>query len=187
MDILRIFGVICNPIKSRVSRDWNKLNRTKMNVRILEILLYFPTLIIIFSVLILPFFINKRIKFLNHSKLIKILFLTLSSLIISGILTFAYTYWSIELSNNILLTNLGYNANGMNEYEYYQNVKPEYLKKAKEIRESQMGIGWPLKAIFSFVFLILPYEVIMSIIIGTRSKKGLQIITKLSSCPQDTR
>jgi len=44
------------------------------------------------------------------------------------ILTFAFTYWSIELSKNILLKNFGYNENGMDEFEYYQNVKPEFFK-----------------------------------------------------------
>ena len=146
-----------------------------MNIKILEILLYIPSFIIIASLIILPFYINKKIKILNNNRLIQILCLSIICFIISGILTFVFVYWSIELSNNILLKNLGYNENGMNEFEYYQNVKTEYLKNAKEIRENQMGIGWPLKAIFSFVFIILPYEIIMSLILGIKNKKGLQI------------
>ena len=146
-----------------------------MNSNILEIFLYFPTLLSIIFILILPFYINNRTKFIIYNKLAKILFSITICLILSGILTFILTYWSIELSNNILLKNLGYNERGMDEFEYYKNVKPEYLKKAKEIRESQMGIGWPLKAAFGFVFLILPYEIIMSIVLGIRNKKGLQI------------
>ena len=58
--------------------------------------------------------------------------------------------------------------NGIDEYEYFQNVNPEYFKKAKEIRDSQKGIGWPLKAIFSFVFLVLPYQITMCIILGMK-------------------
>lgn len=146
-----------------------------MNPNILEILLYFPTLLLIIFILVVPFFIHNKTKAVIHNKIAKILFSVTICIIFSGILTFIFTYWSIELSNNILLKNLGYNESGMDEFEYYQNVKPEYLKKAKEIRESQMGIGWPLKAAFNFVFLILPYEIIMSIILAIRNKKGLQI------------
>lgn len=99
-----------------------------MNAKILEILLYFPTLILVVSILIFPFYINKKIEFLNYNKITKILFLSISCLIISVILTFAFTYWSIELLKNILLKNFGYNENGMDEFEYYQNVKPEFFK-----------------------------------------------------------
>lgn len=142
-----------------------------MNVKILEILLYFPNLILIVSILVLPFYINKKIEFHNYNKPTKILFLSINCLMTSAILTFTFAYWSIELSTNILLKNLGYNENGMNEYEYYKNVELESLNKAKEIRESQMGIGWPLKVIFMFVIFTIPYEIIMSVILGIRNKK----------------
>gem|GEM_PF-4819301 len=34
-----------------------------------------------------------------------------------------------------------------------------------------MGIGWPLKAFFMFVIFTLPYEIIISVILGIRNKK----------------
>src|SRR5690625_7485151 len=136
-----------------------------MNPNILEILLYFPTLLLIIFILVVPFFIHNKTKVVIHNKIAKILFSVTICIIFSGILTFIFTYWSIELSNNILLKNLGYNESGMDEFEYYQNVKHEYLKKAKEIRERKIGIGWNLTAGFNIVFLIILFDIIMNIIL----------------------
>ncbi|TXF76035.1 hypothetical protein FUA25_09045 [Chryseobacterium sp.] len=58
----------------------------------------------------------------------------------------------------------------MNEFEYFEHVPPHLLQKAKEIRESQMGIGWPLKAIFSFVFFIFPYNLTATIVLGLKCR-----------------
>lgn len=40
--------------------------------------------------------------------------------------------------------------------EYYENVLTENLDKVKSLESSNMGIGWPLRAIFGWV-LIIPY------------------------------
>lgn len=141
-----------------------------MSIKILEILLHFPSLILIAAILFLPFFIHKKLKYRNYSKLISISFSLILCLLISAILTFVAVYWSAELSDNILLKKMGYNENGMNEFEYFEHVPPHLIQKAKEIRESQMGMGWPLKAIFSYVILIFPYNLITNIALGLKNK-----------------
>lgn len=60
--------------------------------------------------------------------------------------------WRSYTSDLMLLEHYGYNIDGMNEAEFYGNVIPENMDKVKSIQRSIMGIGWPLKAIFAFVF-----------------------------------
>ena len=101
------------------------------------------------------------------------------NLIIVGILTLILTYWSEEISKNIILENYGFNFDGMNDSEYYQNVKSENITRITEIRNSMFGIGWPLKAIFVFLFFSLPYiflsTLALNIIEYNKKKKELQI------------
>ena len=65
-------------------------------------------------------------------------------------------WWMCEGGNNLLLKNYGITEYAMGEEERYQNVKPENIKRAKEIYESMFGIGWPLRAIMTYIFY-LPY------------------------------
>ncbi|WP_228411679.1 hypothetical protein [Chryseobacterium sp.] len=141
-----------------------------MSIKILEILIHFTSLILFAAILLFPFFIHKKLQYRNYSKLISISFSLILCLLISAILTFVAVYWFAELSDNILLKKMGYNENGMNEFEYFEHVPPHLLQKAKEIRESQMGIGWPLKAIFSFVFFIFPYNLTATIVLGLKCR-----------------
>lgn len=141
----------------------------KMNPYILEILLFLPSVVMVISVLSLPFYLERKICFLNN-RFLNAIALTTMCVVISGIVTFIYVYWTYELSNDLLIRHLRYNEYEMDESEYFQNVKPEYIGKAKEIRESQMGISWILKAILSFVVIALPYEIVTSLILGWKSK-----------------
>ena len=80
-------------------------------------------------------------------------------LIILAILMFIFAWWSEE-SNLILLKHYGYNIEGMNESEFYENVQLENRERVNSLVTSVMGIGWPLKAIFGYVFTI-PYLIIV--------------------------
>lgn len=44
----------------------------------------------------------------------------------------------------------------MNHIDFYSNVSVENMNKVKSLETSIMGIGWPVKAIFSYVTFI-PY------------------------------
>ncbi len=144
-----------------------------MNVALLEVILNIPCLILIALIFASPFYINKKTSYLNFNRLVKITYLIMINAIISGFLTFVYFYWSIELSNHILLEKMGYDTNGWNEYECLKNINPKNIEKAKEILFVQEGIGWPLKAIINFIIIVLPYEIVISIILGIRSKTNI--------------
>jgi hypothetical protein len=92
-------------------------------------------------------------------------------LIICFIIKIAVTYYSAEFSNHFLLKKFGFNENGMNEFEYYRNGSSENLAKLKDIRKSQMGIGWPLKAMFACVFFTLPTIAIVIIILALKNRR----------------
>lgn len=100
---------------------------------------------IVLCPILLLFKINKtkiRYKFIAY--------LTIG-LILNAIIVFVFSWWSYT-SDLILLEHYGYDIDGMNETEFYGNVIPENMDKVKSIQRSIMGIGWPLKAIFAFVF-----------------------------------
>ena len=72
-------------------------------------------------------------------------------LFLNAVIVLVFAWWSYT-SDLMLLEHYGYNIDGMNEAEFYGNVIPENMDKVKSIQRSIMGIGWPLKAIFAFVF-----------------------------------
>ena len=100
---------------------------------------------------------------LNKTK-IKFKFITYLTLglILTAIIVFVFAWWDYT-SDLILLKNYGYNTDGMNETEFYGNVLPENMEKVNRLLTSIMGIGWPLKAILTFVFYS-PYLFIVYII-----------------------
>jgi len=72
-------------------------------------------------------------------------------LFLNAVIVFVFAWWSYT-SDLMLLEHYGYDIDGMNETEFYGNVIPENMDKVKSIQRSITGIGWPLKAIFAFVF-----------------------------------
>lgn len=88
-------------------------------------------------------------------------YLVLGIIITAGItLTFA---WRATYSDELLLSHYGYDLNAMNDLERYGNIKSEDLEKVKQIEISYFGIGWPLKAIMTYVFNS-PYLLIVYLI-----------------------
>ena len=142
-----------------------------MNITSWEILLGIPAIIIFFLIILSPIFVFQKLTFVIHNKFLNILSTFIISLVLSIILTIAVTYYSTEFSSNFLLQKFGFYENGMNEFENYKNVNLENLAKIKEIRKSQMGIGWPLKAMFACVFFTLPTNAIMSIILTLKDRR----------------
>jgi hypothetical protein len=62
----------------------------------------------------------------------------------------------------------------MNETEFYGKVLLENMDKVKSLETSIMGIGWPLKAILTFVFYS-PYLLIIygvTYLIGRKTRKA---------------
>ena len=72
----------------------------------------------------------------------------------------------------MLLRNYGYNIDGINDIEIYRKVSPNDLEQIKRLETSIMGIGWHLKALFGYVFVI-PYLLIIYL--------GKMLITRLAN------
>lgn len=82
----------------------------------------------------------------------------LLSLIVTSALILTFGWWSAQ-SDQLLLSHYGYDFDAMNEVERFKNVLPENMERVKELEISMMGIGWPLKAIISYIFYT-PYVLI---------------------------
>ena len=95
----------------------------------------------------------------------------LIGLIVLGILIFTFSWWC-DKSNMMLLRNYGYNIDGINDIEIYRKVSPNDLEQIKRLETSIMGIGWQLKALFGYVFVI-PYLLIIYL--------GKMLITRLAN------
>lgn len=78
---------------------------------------------------------------------------------LTALITLIFAWWN-HTSDLLLLKHYGYDIDGMNETEFYGRVLPENLDKVKSLETSIMGIGWPLKAIITFVFYS-PYLLII--------------------------
>jgi hypothetical protein len=101
------------------------------------------------GILLCPILLLRKIK----TTKIRYKFLTYLTigLFLNAVIVLVFAWWSYT-SDLMLLEHYGYNIDGMNEAEFYGNVIPENMDKVKSIQRSIMGIGWPLKAIFAFVF-----------------------------------
>ncbi len=95
----------------------------------------------------------------------------LIGVIVLGILIFTFSWWC-DKSNMMLLRNYGYNIDGINDIEIYRKVSPNDLEQIKRLETSIMGIGWQLKALFGYVFVI-PYLLIIYL--------GKMLITRLAN------
>lgn len=120
---------------------------TMSNYLILGLILIAPILILI---------ILKRLKAKQN-----LIIYTLLNLLLSGILILIFAWWSDE-SALILLKHYGYNLNGINEAELYENVLQENIEQVKNLEVSIMGIGWPVKAMFGYIMFI-PYLILIYI------------------------
>ena len=128
------------------------------------------TLILLGGLITSPFFL---LRFINRTnvKYKFILYLTIG-IVLTSIITLVFA-WYAYTSNLLLLEHYGYNIDGMNEAERYGKVLPEKMDKVKSLETSIMGIGWPLKAILTYIFyspyLLLVYGV--TYFIGRKKEK----------------
>ena len=107
-----------------------------------------------------PILLLTILKKSNHRSYSIIYFLI--GIILSGLIIWLFAWWT-DISNSILLKHYGYNVLGMNTTELYKNVMPADLERVRNIENSVMGIGWPLKAIFGFIIFI-PYLCVVFIV-----------------------
>lgn len=132
----------------------------------MEILITISNIFLIIFYLFITFKLLNKINNLKikYPILLHFIHITLSFTIFS----FFIAWWS-HFSVEIVMYSYGYNFYGYDSTEYYKNVKPENLEKVKKIKEKIMGIGWPLVAIFRFVFFY-PFALIIYFIINIFKK-----------------
>lgn len=121
--------------------------------------------LLISPILLLRFINRTNIKYKFVSYLTIGVFLT-------ALITIIFAWWSYT-SDLLLLKHYGYDIDGMNKTEFYGKVLPENLDKVKSLETSIMGIGWPLKAIITFIFYA-PYLLIIyfvTYVIGRKTRK----------------
>jgi amino acid transporter len=115
----------------------------------MEKLITLVSFLLLVGILLCPILLLRKIK----TTKIRYKFLTYLTigLFLNAVIVFVFAWWSYT-SDLMLLEHYGYDIDGMNETEFYGNVIPENMDKVKSIQRSIMEIGWPLKAIFAFVF-----------------------------------
>lgn len=114
-------------------------------------------------------------RLLNQTNLkFKFAIFVILSLILTAIITFVFAWW-VYTSDLIMLKHYGYDLDGMNETEFYGNVLPEHMEKVKSLEMNIMGIGWPLKAILTWVYYS-PYLLLVFLLIYWVGKKRNKLI-----------
>ena len=136
----------------------------------MQILVIAISFILLGGLLLSPIFL---LRFLNRTN-IRYKFITYLAIgvFLTAFIVFVFAWWG-DASDDLLLTYYGYNFDGWSEEERCEKVAPENLEKVGSLVTSKMGIGWPLKAIMSYIFYS-PYLLIVYVatyLIG-RIKKG---------------
>lgn len=122
-------------------------------------------------VLFLYPFLLKRL--LNKSNVkFKHMFYLMFGGIMTLIIPILFAWWNNESTILLLKHYNGYWYNpdsGSYQVEYY-NVLPKNVEIVKNLERSYMGIGWPLKAIFGFIFFSPLYYLYLLFVYSLNSK-----------------
>jgi len=133
----------------------------------MEFLLSTITFLLLVGLIIGPIIL---FRLLNKTNLkFKFAIFVILSLILTAIITFVFAWWAYT-SDLIMLKHYGYDLDGMNETEFYGNVLPEHMEKVKSFEMRIMGIGWPLKAMLTWVYYS-PYLLLVFLLIYWVGKK----------------
>ncbi len=136
----------------------------------MEILVTIISLTLFGGLLLSPILL---LRFVNstYTKYKFIAYLTIG-VFLTAFIAFVFAWWG-DASDDLLLKHYGYNFDGWSEEERCEKVAPENLEKVRSLVTSMMGIGWPLKAIMSYVFyspyLLLVY--VATYLIRRKTKK----------------
>ena len=127
----------------------------------METLTTIISFLLLLGLIAVPIILFVAIKKWYRLKFDFMAYLILGLILTAGIMwTFA---WWADYSDQLLMSHYGYDFDAMNDIERFQNVENENLEKVKQLEIGYFGIGWPLKAIMTFVFYS-PYLLIVYII-----------------------
>lgn len=127
----------------------------------MDILINTISLFLLLGLIFVSIFLFVKIKKCKGLKYGFLIYLLVGLLIIGGLI-WAFAWW-VDYSNQILMNNYGYDFNAMTEKERFENVELKNLEKVKQLEIVLFGIGWPLKAIMTFIFY-LPYLLIVYLV-----------------------
>lgn len=127
----------------------------------MDILINTISLFLLLGLISVPIFLFVKIKKCKGLKYGFLIYL-LVGLLITGSIIWAFAWWT-DYSNQILMSNYRYDFNAMTEKERFENVELKNLEKVKQLEIVLFGIGWPLKAIMTFIFY-LPYLLIVYLV-----------------------
>lgn len=134
----------------------------------MEIFTNIISLMLILGLFLVPIIIYILIKKINFKKFDFLRYLIFGTIITAAIMwTFA---WWADYSDQLLLSNYGYDFDAMNNSDRFVKVKSENLERVKQLEIGYFGIGWPLQAILAFV-LYFPYLLIVYLIGQVISRK----------------
>lgn len=119
------------------------------------------SLFLLLGLIFVPIFLFVKIKKWKGLKYGFLIYL-LVGLLITGCIIWAFAWWT-DYSNQILMSNYGYDFNAMTKKEQFENVELKNLEKIKQLEIVFFGIGWPLKAVMTFIFY-LPYLLIVYLV-----------------------
>lgn len=127
----------------------------------METLVSTISIILLLGLLLVPILLFVAIKKWYRLRFEFLTYLILG-LITTVIITLVFAWWS-NYSDIILLKHYNgyvYNPNDGDYKVNYENVLPQNIDRVKSLEISLKGIGWPLKAILTFVFYS-PYLLII--------------------------
>lgn len=133
----------------------------------MEIITTTISFILLVALIVFPSFIIYKLNKLNVKNIF--IFYLISGIIITSILTLVFAWWA-DYSDEFLLSHYGYDFDSMNDVERFKNVTAENLDRVKNLEMSMMGIGWPLKAIMSYI-IYCPYLLIVYFVTFFYKKK----------------
>lgn len=115
-------------------------------------------LTVIFGIIILiyPLFFIPRLQ-----KSTDVIIFVVVTSILSGILCLVLLWWD-DFSTWKLMVYYGWNPDGMCDREYFQDVAECDTERVQKLWNHNMGVGWPIKAFFSYI-VILPSQWIISV------------------------
>ncbi|MGB3776908.1 MAG: hypothetical protein WA960_01010 [Tunicatimonas sp.] len=138
-----------------------------MRASTIETIFLIFTLASYLLILVTPFLIGRKLKKNDY------LILLILSIILTFFVSTLSTYWSEDLSDEIIYNMYGFDSYGMEESERWtKEINLDDRNTIERIYNGSFGIGWPLKLIMSYVIFMIPYNLILcGIIYGWKRKK----------------
>lgn len=91
------------------------------------------------------------------------------NLFVLSFIAIILVYWSVEYAPQLLLHYFGFEYQEIGDS--FKNVLPENKERLRQIYDSLFGVPWGIKFIGVWIFSVLPYSFVSSIIIYFINKK----------------